>query len=75
MREDILKKIYSDARYLEYIRYHPKWYYYLDQDPSLFSVFENNLKKDLKITTYDRLESLRKKINFASSFIKYMTKE
>ncbi len=75
MREDILKKIYSDAKYLEYIRYHPKWYYYLDQNPNLFVEFEKSLKKDYKITTYDQLESLRKKINFASSFIKYMTKE
>ena len=75
MREDILRKIYSDSRYLEYIRYHPKWYYYLDQNPNLFGEFEKVLKKELKITTYDQLESLRKKINFASSFIKYLTKE
>ena len=75
MREDILKRIYSDARYLEYIRYHPKWYYYLEQNPNLFVEFEKSLKKDYKITIYDQLESLRKKINFASSFIKYMTKE
>lgn len=75
MREDILKRIYSDAKYLEYIRYHPKWYYYLEQNPNLFVEFEKSLKKDYKITIYDQLESLRKKINFASSFIKYMTKE
>ena len=75
MREDILKKIYSDSKYLEYIRYHPKWYYYLDQNPNLFIEFEKALKKELKITTYDKLESLRKKVNFVSSFIKYMTKE
>jgi hypothetical protein len=75
MREDILKKIYSDSKYLEYIRYHPKWYYYLDQNPNLFIEFEKTLKKELKITTYDKLESLRKKVNFVSSFIKYMTKE
>ena len=75
MREDILRRIYSNGQYLEYIRYHPKWYYYLEQNPNLFTEFEKTLKKELKITTYDKLESLRKKVNFVSSFIKYMTKE
>lgn len=75
MDKDILNRIYEKEQYLEYLRYHPKWYYYLDQNPNLFSEFEKALKKELKITTYDQLESLRKKINFASSFIKYLTKE
>lgn len=75
MREDILKKLYSDSKYLDYIRHHPKWYHYLDQNPGLYSEFEKVVKKELKITTYDKLESLRKQINFASSFLKYMTKE
>jgi hypothetical protein len=75
MKKEILEKIYNTDEYLEYLRYHPKWYYYLDQNPNLFVEFERTLKKDLKITTYDKLESLRKKVNFVSSFIKYMTKE
>ena len=32
MREDILQKIYNNPKYLEYLRYHPKWYYYLDEN-------------------------------------------
>lgn len=73
MRDDVMKKIYQNPEYLEYLRYHPKWYYYLDQDPSYYSEFERVVKKALKITTYDKLESLKKQINFASSMLKYFS--
>ena len=56
MKKEILDKIYNTDEYLEYLRYHPKWYYYLDQNPNLFIEFEKSLKKDYKITTYDQLE-------------------
>ena len=75
MDNEILRKLYANEQYLDYIRHHPKWYYYLDEEPSLYPYFENVVKKDLKLTTFDKLENLRKKINFASSFLKYMTKD
>lgn len=71
MRDEILQKLYSNPQYLEYLRYHPKWYYYLDQNPSNFSKFERQVKEDLKITTYDKLEKARKQIDFASKLIEY----
>ena len=55
MRDDILEKLYNNPVYLDYLRKHPKWYYYLEQNPSNFIFFENTLKKELKITTYDKL--------------------
>ena len=36
MDKEILDKIYKSKEYLEYLRYHPKWYYYLDSDPNNF---------------------------------------
>lgn len=71
MRDQILQKLYNNPIYLDYLRYHPKWYYYLEQNPNNFVLFERALKKELKITTYDKLEKAKKQINFASKFIEY----
>lgn len=74
MREDILQKLYSNPKYLEYLRYHPKWYYYLDENPNNYSIFERTVKEELKITTYDKLEKIKKQINFATKFMEYFKK-
>lgn len=68
----ILQKIYSNPMYLNYLRYHPKWYVILNQNPSAYSDFEKELKVNLKITTADKIENLRKQIDFINSMIKYM---
>ena len=69
-----MEKIYQNPDILNYLRYHPKWYYYLDLDPNNFQVFNNVVKKELKITTYDKLEKLKSHVNFASSVIDYFNK-
>ena len=74
MREEILQKLYSNPKYLEYLRYHPKWYYYLDENPSNYPIFEKTVKEELKITTYDKLERLKKQISFVSKFMDYFKK-
>lgn len=73
MKDEILKKLYDNEAYLDYLRRHPKWYYYLDLDPKYFNDFERVVKKALKITTYDKLESLKNQINFASAMVKYFS--
>ena len=71
MRDDILQKLYSNPIYLEYLRNHPKWYYFLEQNSNNFVSFENTLKQELKITTYDKLENLKNQINIISKFMDY----
>jgi hypothetical protein len=44
----------------------------LEKNPNLFKEFENELKKDLKITTYDKIENLKKQINFVNGIVKYL---
>ena len=74
MDQEILKKIYNTKESLEYLRYHPKWYYYLDENPLNFRSFENVVKKEYKITSYDKLEKMKSKINFFTSMINYLNK-
>lgn len=74
MRDEILEKIYANPTYLEYLRKNPKWYYFLDQNPAQFKDFEATVKKELKLTTYDKLENIKTQISFASSIINYFSK-
>ncbi len=74
MKDEVLQKIYNNEIYLEYLRRHPKWYYYLDLDSKYMQEFERVVKKESKTTTYDKLENLKKQINFASSIINYFRK-
>ena len=74
MDQEILKKIYNTKEYLEYLRYHPNWYYYLDENPLNFRSFENVVKKEYKITSYDKLEKMKSKINFFTAMINYLNK-
>jgi len=74
MRDDILIKIYQKPEYLEYLRYHPKWYQYLDANPNYYSLFEQVVNKELKRTSFDKIERLKKQINFANALIKYLAK-
>lgn len=73
MKDEVIRKLYSNQVYLEYLRENPKWYYYLDQDPKYYDDFEKEVKKALKLTTYDKLESLKNQIGFASSMLKYFS--
>jgi len=74
MRDEIMKKIYANEQYLDYLRRNPKWYYYLDQDPKNYKLFEENAKKVLKLTSYDKLDRLKKQVSFASAMVNYFTK-
>ncbi|HEY8395331.1 MAG TPA: YlbE-like family protein [Bacilli bacterium] len=75
MRDEVIFKLYANEHYLDYLRRHPKWYYYLDLDPKYFSEFERVVKKSLKMTTYDRLEALKNQVNFAGAMIKYLASQ
>ena len=74
MKDEVLEKIYGNNNYLEYLRRNPKWYYFLDLDTKNLKFFEEAAKKDLKITTYDKIENIKNQITFASSIINYFTK-
>lgn len=72
MDDIVLSRIYANEMYLSYLRYHPSWYVTLNNNPSAFTEFEKQLKIDLKITTADKIEQLKKQIDFISGMIKYL---
>lgn len=74
MKEEILKKLYDNPLLLDYLRYHPKWYQYIDQDQKNYELFEKTARRELKISTSDKLEKVKNNINFASALLKYISK-
>lgn len=71
MTSALLSKIYSNPLYLEYLRYHPNWYVILNNDENMYKEFEKEIKVAYKITAYDRIESLKKQVDFVNGMLKY----
>lgn len=68
----ILEKLYQNEPILRYLRYNPKWYISLNQNPESYKDFEKEAKTNLKLTTADKIENLKNQINFINSMIKYI---
>ena len=71
MVKSVLDKIYSSEIYTNYLRYNPKWYIYLNQDPLTINDFETEVKTNLKMTSSDKIANLKKQIDFINGMIKY----
>ena len=72
MVKSVLDKIYSSEIYTNYLRYNPKWYIYLNQDPLTINDFEKEVKTNLKMTSSDKIANLKKQIDFINGMIKYL---
>lgn len=72
MTQEILSKLYADDLYLTYLRYHPKWYVILNEHPEAYSDFEKEVKVNLKLTTYDKIDNIRKQVDFINGIMKYL---
>jgi len=52
---DIQFKIKSNPNYLRYLRENSYWYKILNRNPSMFKTFEENVKKEYKLRTSDKI--------------------
>ena len=71
MVKSVLDKIYSSEIYTNYLRYNPKLYIYLNQDPLSINDFEKEVKTNLKMTSSYKIANLKKQIDFINGMIKY----
>ena len=55
MTLDLQFKIKENENYLRYLRQNSYWYKYLNRSPELFKQFEEEVKKNYKLTKTDRL--------------------
>ena len=73
MIASVLDKIYASEIYTNYLRYNPKCYIYLNQNPSTISDFEKEVKINLKMTSSDKIANLKKQIDFINGMLKYFS--
>ena len=55
MNLDIQFKIRSNPMYVQYLHENSEWYKILNREPSMFRVFEENVRKDYKLRPSDRI--------------------
>lgn len=72
MIKEVTDRLYSNDVYLNYLRFHPKWYMILDRYPEAFKDFEKEVKVNLKLTFNDKLNNFKKQVDFVSGLIKYL---
>ena len=55
MNLDIQFRIKSNPMYVRYLHENSEWYKVLNRDPSMFKVFEENVRRDYKLRPSDRI--------------------
>lgn len=55
MTLDLQFKIKENENYLKYLRQNSYWYKYLNRNPESFKQFENEVKKNYKLTKTDKI--------------------
>ena len=55
MNLDIQFRIKSNPMYVKYLHENSEWYKILNRDSSMFKVFEENVKRDYKLRTSDKI--------------------
>lgn len=64
---DYMSYLYEHLDLLMYLRYHPRWYKILYYEPSYFNAFLAEAKANLKIRSYDKLETFKNRFNMLYS--------
>lgn len=65
--------LYNNLPYLNYLRYHPKWYKILYYEHN-YTEFINTAKIELHDKLTDKLESVKRNINLLKSLSSYLDK-
>ena len=69
MRPDIVYKIRMDKNLDNYIKYHSYWYKELLRNPEKIKDMEEEMKKEYKLTTSDKIEQFGNKLQMIRTFM------
>ncbi len=62
-------KIKNDAMIQKYIRENSYWYKELNRNPNVMPYLIDNMKKDYKLTTADKINDLSDKLDLIKAFM------
>lgn len=69
MNLETIVKIKNDAMLQKYIRENSYWYKALNRNPNLMPYLIDNMKKDYKLTTADKINDLSDKLDLIKAFM------
>lgn len=69
MRLDIVQTIRSNPPLNHYLRYHSYWYKELIRNSSSLKILEQEMKKEYKLTTEDKINKLNDRMNMIATFL------
>lgn len=69
MKTETLYKIKQKPNLYQYLKYHSHWYKMLNRNPLLIKEMEEEMKKELKLTPVDRINSFSQKIEMFRTFL------
>lgn len=69
MNIEVKMYINQNPNLKRYLSEHSYWYKYLNRDPKALKVMEEEMKKEYKLTTVDRLEKINKNISLIYNFL------
>ena len=72
MRPDIVQLIRNNPPLNHYLRYHSYWYKELIRNPSSLKILEQEMKKEYKLTTEDKINKINDRMNMIATFLNVM---
>ncbi len=69
MKLDLQYKIKSNYNYVRFLRENSIWYKYLNRNPVYFKNFDDEMRKEYRLTTKDKLDNLSKNMDKISQII------
>ena len=72
MQADTLILIRSDPRLNMYLKYNSYWYNELIRNPASITLLEEEMKKEFKLTTSDKINDMTEKLEMLQMFLNVM---
>ena len=69
MRYELVQTVRSNPLLSQYLKYNSYWYKELIRNPSSIKKLEQEMKKEYKLTTEDKITKLSERMNMISSFL------
>ena len=69
MNVEIQYRLRSNSNDIKYLREKSYWYKFLNRNKNYFKQFEEEMKKEYKLTSEDKINKMANSINMLSKFI------
>lgn len=73
MINEIMFRIKQDNNLYTYLKYHSNWYLALSRNINSINDMVNEMKKEYRLTSEDKIEDLTKKLEMVSSILQVLS--